>query len=68
MGLVNVFTGASLALAASLFPRAVSSAACPRAVPSAVLPQGTVTGFRDASQNSVFLGIPFAATTGGENR
>ncbi|KAF6805732.1 acetylcholinesterase precursor [Colletotrichum sojae] len=68
MGLVDVFTGASLALAVSLFPRAASGAACPRAVPSAVLPQGTVTGFRDASQNSVFLGIPFAATTGGENR
>ncbi|KAF6830418.1 acetylcholinesterase precursor [Colletotrichum plurivorum] len=68
MGLVDVFTGASLALAVSLFPRAALGAACPRAVPSAVLPQGTVTGFRDASQNSVFLGIPFAATTGGENR
>ncbi|KAG9736258.1 acetylcholinesterase precursor, partial [Aureobasidium melanogenum] len=32
------------------------------------LNQGTVQGFADASGNSVFLGIPFAETTGGQNR
>lgn len=35
---------------------------------TAVLPQGTVKGFTDSHGNSVFLGIPFAATTGGDNR
>jgi hypothetical protein len=29
---------------------------------------GSVKGFADASGNSVFLGIPFAETTGGQNR
>ncbi|KAH9906202.1 Alpha/Beta hydrolase protein [Xylariomycetidae sp. FL2044] len=36
--------------------------------PTVVLDQGTVNGFRDARGNSVFLGIPYAATTGGQNR
>ncbi|KAF4460610.1 acetylcholinesterase precursor, partial [Fusarium albosuccineum] len=36
--------------------------------PTAVIPQGTIKGFRDEHSNSVFLGVPFAATTGGENR
>lgn len=36
--------------------------------PSVTLPQGTVKGFRDASGSSIYLGVPFAATTGGENR
>jgi hypothetical protein len=35
---------------------------------SAPLDQGSVKGFNDAHGNTVFLGIPFAATTGGENR
>ncbi|KAL1800391.1 hypothetical protein ACET3X_000733 [Alternaria dauci] len=34
----------------------------------ATLDQGTVKGFTDEYGNSVFLGIPFAQTTGGENR
>lgn len=38
------------------------------AEPSAALRQGNVKGFKDSYGNSVFLGIPFAATTGGENR
>lgn len=37
-------------------------------VPHVALSQGVVEGFRDSSNNSVFLGIPFAATTGGQNR
>lgn len=36
--------------------------------PSAKLSQGTVIGKRDASDNLVYLGIPYAATTGGANR
>lgn len=36
--------------------------------PSATISQGTVKGARDTSGNSVYLGIPFAATTGGDNR
>lgn len=41
----------------------------PPAGPHSVnLQEGTVKGFADASGNSVFLGIPFAETTGGENR
>ncbi|KAK7429799.1 hypothetical protein QQZ08_003644 [Neonectria magnoliae] len=70
MGLAQLFTSATgLALAASCLPSA-AAAACNigRSVPNAVIPQGTVEGSRDASGNAVFLGIPFAATTGGENR
>ncbi|KAM0420955.1 hypothetical protein ACHAPT_011198 [Fusarium lateritium] len=69
MGLVNVITG--LALAASCFIPATAAASCSYSrpqVPSAVIPQGTIKGFRDEHCNSVFLGIPFAATTGGDNR
>jgi hypothetical protein len=36
--------------------------------PTVSLPQAIVKGFTDASGNSVFLGIPFADTTGGNNR
>ncbi|KAH8660723.1 carboxylesterase [Tricladium varicosporioides] len=36
--------------------------------PTALTNQGQVSGFQDASGNSVFLGIPYAATTGGDNR
>ncbi|CZT18161.1 related to triacylglycerol lipase II precursor [Ramularia collo-cygni] len=36
--------------------------------PSVRLTQGVVSGKYDASNNSVFLGIPYAATTAGENR
>jgi len=39
-----------------------------RATPSAVTKEGTVSGFTDSSGNSVYLGIPYAATTGGNNR
>lgn len=36
--------------------------------PSVGLAQGTVIGRYDGSNGSVFLGIPYAATTAGENR
>jgi hypothetical protein len=36
--------------------------------PHVTLGQGGVQGFRDSHANSVFLGIPYAATTGGQNR
>lgn len=35
---------------------------------TAALPQGPVKGYTDSYGNSVFLGIPFADTTGGQNR
>ncbi|CAJ2507094.1 Uu.00g082800.m01.CDS01 [Anthostomella pinea] len=37
-------------------------------VPSVALEQGTINGMLDAHDNHVYLGIPFAQTTGGENR
>ncbi|UNI19288.1 hypothetical protein JDV02_005481 [Purpureocillium takamizusanense] len=37
-------------------------------IPTVVLPQAAVKGFRDDHCNNVFLGVPFAASTGGENR
>jgi hypothetical protein len=36
--------------------------------PTAFTAQGPVNGFTDANGNLVFLGIPYAATTAGENR
>jgi hypothetical protein len=36
--------------------------------PHVTLEQGAVEGFRNNHTNSVYLGIPYAATTGGENR
>lgn len=36
--------------------------------PTAFTAQGTVNGFTDANGNSVFLGIPYAASTAGQNR
>ena len=36
--------------------------------PQVTLSQATVEGFLDVHNNSVFLGIPFADTTGGQNR
>jgi hypothetical protein len=36
--------------------------------PQVTIPQATVEGFLDLHNNTVFLGIPFAATTGGQNR
>ncbi|USW58730.1 Putative carboxylesterase, type B, alpha/Beta hydrolase [Septoria linicola] len=36
--------------------------------PQVTLPQGRILGTRDSHNSSVFLGIPYAATTGGANR
>ena len=55
-----------VALSASVGP--AYGLAVKRDGPTIAIPQGTVKGFADKSGNSVFLGIPFAATTGGENR
>ncbi|KAF7554310.1 hypothetical protein G7Z17_g3014 [Cylindrodendrum hubeiense] len=70
MGLANLFTTATgLILAAScVSPVLATPCSAGQAVPSAVIPQGTITGYQDSSDNSVFLGIPFAQTTGGKNR
>ncbi|KAI1261629.1 Alpha/Beta hydrolase protein [Xylariaceae sp. FL1019] len=45
----------------------LSTAAC-TGTPYVSLKQGVVKGSRDTRGNPVFLGIPYAATTGGENR
>jgi hypothetical protein len=37
-------------------------------LPAALTTFGPLTGFEDTNGNSVFLGIPYAATTGGANR
>jgi hypothetical protein len=39
-----------------------------RTAPHVTLDQGGIQGFRDSHANSVFLGVPYAATTGGQNR
>ena len=76
MGAISVFTQAiSLCFTAtailsvgdcSVLPRAPPAG--PGGAPCASIQQGQVIGTRDASGNSVFLGVPFAATTGGKNR
>ncbi|KAI9154856.1 Secreted lipase [Paramyrothecium foliicola] len=72
MGLVRPFSkAAALALAASHFActaRAAPATCSSSGAPNVALPQGAVEGFRDDSCNQVFLGIPFADTTGGKNR
>ncbi|KAK8127033.1 carboxylesterase [Apiospora kogelbergensis] len=62
--LLQLAAGLSFAAAASPCAKPPSSTRTPRAV----LPQGTVQGFLDSHNNSVFLGIPFAQSTGGLNR
>ncbi|CAI6101307.1 unnamed protein product [Clonostachys chloroleuca] len=47
---------------------ATTTGVCSQPAPKAIIPQGTIQGFYDSSCNSVFLGIPFAATAGGQNR
>ncbi|KZL74103.1 para-nitrobenzyl esterase (carboxylesterase) [Colletotrichum tofieldiae] len=72
MGLINMLAKATaVSLVASCLAPFVAASACSNTTlvpPSAAIPQGTIKGFRDASCNSVFLGVPFAATTGGKNR
>ncbi|KAH7318083.1 carboxylesterase [Stachybotrys elegans] len=67
MGLLRSYLG--LAAVACLGPlHAAAAADCTEPEPSVPIPQGRVVGFRDASCNAVYLGIPFAQTTGGQNR
>jgi hypothetical protein len=66
MGLkVTLLTAAGFGLVASdvAYGYPSSNTSSPRVS----LEQGDI-GFRDNHTNSVFLGVPFAATTGGENR
>ncbi|KAL6171404.1 hypothetical protein ACJQWK_02423 [Exserohilum turcicum] len=65
LSLAAVLTQAAVAAANPLQHKAAKA---PVVNGTAPLHQGTVHGFVDAYGNSVFLGIPFAATTGGENR
>ncbi|ETS79091.1 hypothetical protein PFICI_08944 [Pestalotiopsis fici W106-1] len=47
---------------------AASNASYALGSPQVVLPQSTVEGFLDSHNNFVYLGIPYAQTTGGQNR
>ena len=69
----TVLLGPSICIALA-FARQVAGAALYKCeisnttAPTAFTAQGTVNGFTDANGNSVFLGIPYAATTAGDNR
>ena len=70
--MINVSVMAS-SLASTIGAAAVetpSTYACDNhtTAPQVILDQGGVHGFRDSHANSVFLGVPYAATTGGQNR
>lgn len=71
----KIVTAASLGMVAFDAASSVSAATLPfgyatgnSTIPRVVLEQGVVHGFRDNITNAVYLGIPYAATTGGENR
>jgi hypothetical protein len=65
MGLKGtLLTAASFGLVAADVGYASSNTSSPRVS----LEQGDIQGFRDNHTNSVFLGVPYAANTGGENR
>ncbi|KAG8408353.1 hypothetical protein J3459_017894 [Metarhizium acridum] len=49
-------------------PGLANGSSCNLSSPTAFISQGAIRGFRDAYCNAVYLGIPFAATTGGKNR
>jgi hypothetical protein len=72
MGLMHVIgkaAGLSLAISSIAFPAAVAGKPCIGGkYPTVISPQGQIRGFRDSSGSAVYLGVPFAATTGGENR
>lgn len=71
MGINSTFEKAAaalLALSSFVGSSAAAASDCTTARPEVVLSQGVVRGFRDASCNSVYLGLPFAQTTGGANR
>jgi hypothetical protein len=58
-----------VAVAISFATLSVTAAVVQRTVtPSVSIDKGIIKGFTDASGNSVFLGIPFAESTGGVNR
>ncbi|KAH6684991.1 Alpha/Beta hydrolase protein [Plectosphaerella plurivora] len=64
----NERTSAAVLLALSSLVGSSSAADCTAAQPETTLSQGVVRGFRDTHCNSVYLGLPFAQTTGGANR
>lgn len=66
MGFRNLLTTAlSVSATAS---SVLAATVCKDVERSVSFQKGTITGYADASGNSVFLGIPFAETTGGNNR
>lgn len=70
MGINGTFDKAAAVLLLALSSLVGTSAAshCAGAQPEVALSQGVVRGFRDDHCNSVYLGLPFAQTTGGANR
>jgi hypothetical protein len=66
----TIFAAAGLGLASSVsaVSELTSYASNNHTAPHVKLEQGAVQGFSDNHTNSVYLGIPYAATTGGENR
>ncbi|CAF3544972.1 unnamed protein product [Fusarium graminearum] len=63
--ILSLATG--LTLASSCVVAAPPAPPCPP-LPPAAIPQGNIEGFRDTHCNAVYLGVPFAASTGGQNR
>jgi hypothetical protein len=72
MGLNDMLTTGLILAATCLAPVTARPppppAGCADPLPRALVPQGTVEGFRDEYCNAVYLGVPFAASTGGQNR
>jgi hypothetical protein len=72
MGIANRIMQAGVvasSLASTTEAAAISTYACHnKTEPHVNLDQGGVLGFRDGHANSVFLGVPYAASTGGQNR
>lgn len=68
MGFVRLLQAAACLSLTVLQAAAVPCASRSPRTPVVALPQGTVHGFRDSHGNPVYLGIPFAQTTGGQNR
>lgn len=69
MGLKGtLLTAAGFGLAASDVAHGYGYPSSNTSSPRVSLEQGAIQGFRDNHTNSVFFGVPYAATTGGENR
>lgn len=69
MGLLHVLISLSLGICiVADCQKSAPTISLTGGAPRVELAQATVEGFLDTHNNSVFLGIPFADTTGGQNR